>query len=82
MIELGLIVLIIAIIFGAILILRSLKNFVVNAVMGLVILFLVNTFAGLGIGYSWIVILICGIGGILGALLVIVIHILGLGLGI
>lgn len=76
------IVLIIAIIFGAILILRSLKNFVVNAVVGLVILFLVNTFAGLGIGYSWIVILICGIGGILGALLVIVIHILGLGLGI
>jgi hypothetical protein len=82
MIELGLIVLIIAIIFGAILILRSLKNFIVNAVVGLVILFLVNTFAGLGIGYSWIVILICGIGGILGALLVIVIHILGLGLGI
>jgi hypothetical protein len=82
MIELGLIVLIIAIIFGAILILRSLKNFVVNAVVGLVILFLVNTFAGLGIGYSWLVILICGIGGTLGALLVIVIHILGLGLGI
>jgi hypothetical protein len=82
MIELGFIVLIIAIIFGAILILRSLKNFVINAVVGLVILFLVNTFAGLGIGYSWIVILICGIGGILGALLVIVIHILGLGLGI
>jgi hypothetical protein len=82
MIELGLIVLIIAIIFGAILILRSLKNFVVNAVVGLVILFLVNTFAGLGIGYSWLVILICGIGGTLGALLVIVIHILGLGLGL
>jgi hypothetical protein len=82
MIELGLIVLIIAIIFGALLILRSLKNFIVNAVVGLVILFLVNTFAGLGIGYSWVVILICGIGGILGALLVIVIHILGLGLGI
>jgi hypothetical protein len=82
MIELGLVILIIAIIFGALLILRSLKNFIVNAVVGLVILFLVNTFAGLGIGYSWIVILICGIGGILGALLVIVIHILGLGLGI
>jgi energy-coupling factor transporter transmembrane protein EcfT len=82
MIELGLIVLIIAIIFGALLILRSLKNFIINAVVGLVILFLVNTFVGLGIGYSWLVILICGIGGILGALLVIVIHILGLGLGI
>jgi hypothetical protein len=82
MIELGLIVLIVAIIFGAMLILRSLKNFIVNAVIGLIILFLVNTFAGLGIGYSWIVVVICGIGGILGALLVIVIHILGLGLGI
>ena len=45
--------------------------------MGLVILFLANAVAGLGIGYDWLVILICGIGGILGAFLVILLHFLG-----
>lgn len=82
MIELGLVVLIIAIIFGVFIVLRSIKHFVFNAIIGLVILFLANTFAGLGIGYSWLVILICAIGGVLGALLVIIVHLLGLGLGI
>ena len=77
MIDAGLILLFIVIFFGAFLILRSIKNFVFNAVMGLVILFLANTVAGLGIGYDWLVVLICGIGGILGALLVILLHFLG-----
>ena len=77
MIDAGLVLLFIVIFFGAFLILRSIKNFVVNAVMGLVILFLANAVAGLGIGYDWLVVLICGIGGILGALLVILLHFLG-----
>jgi hypothetical protein len=77
MIDGGLILLFIVMVFGAFLILRSIKNFVVNAVMGLVILFLANAVAGLGIGYDWLVILICGIGGVLGALLVILLHFLG-----
>ena len=79
MIEAGFVLLIIVIIFGAFLILRSIKNFIINAVVGLVILFLANQFAGLDIGYSWLVILICGIGGILVAFLVILLHFLGLG---
>jgi len=78
MIEAGLVLLIIVIVFGAFLILRSIKNFVINAVMGLVILFLANAVAGLGIGYSWLVILICGIGGILGAFLVILMRFMGI----
>jgi hypothetical protein len=77
MIDAGLILLFIVIVFGSFLILRSIKNFVVNAVMGLVILFLANAVAGLGIGYDWLVVLICGIGGILGAFLVILLHFLG-----
>ncbi len=80
MIELGLLVLIIVIIFGAYLILRSLKNFIINAIVGLVILFVANAIAGLGIGYDWLVILICGIGGVLGAFLVILLHFLGFGI--
>ncbi len=82
MIELGLVILIIAIVFGVFIILKSIKHFVFNAIVGLLILFLANTFAGLGIGYSWLIILICAIGGVLGALLVIIIHVMGLGLGI
>jgi hypothetical protein len=78
--DAGLILLFIVIVFGAFLILRSIKNFVVNAIMGLVILFLANAVAGLDIGYSWLIVLICGIGGVLGAILVILLHFLGLGI--
>lgn len=80
MYDAGLILLFIVIVFGTFLILRSIKNFVLNAIMGLVILFLANAVAGLGIGYSWLVILICGIGGVLGAFLVILLHFLGFGI--
>ena len=78
--DAGLILLFIVIVFGAFLILRSIKDFVLNAIMGLVILILANAVAGLGIGYSWLVILICGIGGVLGAFLVILLHLLGFGI--
>ena len=75
---LGLIVLALAIVFGAFIILRSIKNFLVNAVVGIVILFLANAIAGLGIGYSPVVILICAIGGVLGAILIILLHFIGI----
>ena len=78
MIEIGLIVLGLVIIFGAFIILRSITHFVINAVVGLLILFVANSVAGIGIGYSWLVILICGIGGILGAILVLVLHFMGI----
>ena len=78
--DAGLILLFIVIVFGAFLILRSIKNFAVNAIMGLMILILANVVAGLGIGYSWLVVLICGIGGVLGAFLVILLHFLGYGI--
>jgi hypothetical protein len=78
MIEIGLIVLGLVIIFGAFIILRSITHFVINAVVGLLILFIANSVAGIGIGYSWLVILICGIGGILGAILVLVLHFMGI----
>ncbi len=79
MVGLELIILIIAIIFGLFLIFRSLTHFIVNAIIGLIILFLANTFLGLGIAYTWLVIIICAIGGVLGAILVIIMHLLGLG---
>ena len=75
---LGLIVLALAIVFGAFIVLRSIKNFLVNAFVGLVILFLANAIAGLGIGYSLVVIMICAIGGALGAILIILLHFTGI----
>jgi hypothetical protein len=79
MIEVGFVLLLAMMVFAAFLVPRSIKNFAINAVMGLVILFLANAVAGLGIGYGWLTILICGIGGILGAVLVIILHLMGLG---
>jgi hypothetical protein len=76
--TLGLIVLALSIIFGLLIVLRSIKNFMVNAVVGLSILFVANAVAGLGIGYSWLVILICAIGGTLGAILIIMLHFMGI----
>ncbi|MDM7913059.1 MAG: pro-sigmaK processing inhibitor BofA family protein [Methanotrichaceae archaeon] len=73
---LGLAILGLAIVFGILLILRSIKYFLVNAVMGLAIIFLANLF-GLGISYSLLTILICAIGGIFGAVIVIVLSLLG-----
>jgi hypothetical protein len=73
---LGLAILGLAIVFGLLLILRSITYFIVNAVMGLAIIFLANLF-GLGISYSLLTILICAIGGILGAVIVIVLSLLG-----
>jgi hypothetical protein len=78
--EAGILLLLLVLLFGGFLILRSIKDFVINAIVGLVILFLANAVAGLGIGYGWLTILICGIGGVLGAFLVILLHVMGFGI--
>jgi uncharacterized SAM-binding protein YcdF (DUF218 family) len=79
MIEVGIVLLAVVLIFGAFLLLRSLKNFIINAIAGLFILFLANHFISADIGYSWLVILICGIGGAVGAILLLALHFIGLG---
>ena len=76
-IEIGFALLILAVIIALIIVLRSVKQFLINAVVGLVILFLANSIAGLGIGYSWLVIIVCALGGALGAILVIILHLSG-----
>jgi hypothetical protein len=80
MIEVGIVLLAVVLIFGAFLLLRSLKNFIINAIAGLFILFLANQFISADIGYSWLVILICGIGGAVGAILLLALHFIGLGI--
>ncbi len=80
MIEVGILLLVLVLIFGGFLLLRSLKNFIINAVAGLFILFLANQFISPDIGYSWLVILICGIGGAVGAVLLLALHFIGIGI--
>ena len=80
MIEVGIVLLAVVLIFGAFLLLRSLKNFVINAIAGLFIHLLANQFISADIGYSWLVILICGIGGAVGAILLLALHFIGLGI--
>jgi hypothetical protein len=65
---------------------KSIAHLVINAIIGLITLFIVNffhlmQFAGKpDIGYDWIVILICALAGFPGAILVIILHLLGIAL--
>jgi hypothetical protein len=73
-------ILLIAIIVAVILfkVLKTATKMAVNAVLGLLVLIIANILLGLGIAYTWIVILICAIAGIVGALLIITLSYLGI----
>lgn len=58
--------------------LHSVKHVIINTVMGLIFLALVNFLFHLGIKYSIWTILVCAIGGMPGAALIIVFHLLGI----
>ncbi|HPE63588.1 MAG TPA: pro-sigmaK processing inhibitor BofA family protein [Methanothrix sp.] len=60
------------------LIVKSVKYLAVNSLFGLVILYLANAIAGLGIPYSLPVVLICAILGAPGAIAVIILNFFGL----
>jgi hypothetical protein len=58
------------------LVLRSAEHVIMHVVMGLIVLALANFIFRLGIKYSFWTILACAIGGVAGAILVIVLHLL------
>ncbi|WP_340820118.1 pro-sigmaK processing inhibitor BofA family protein [Methanolobus sp. WCC4] len=74
------IILIVAIIAAIVLwkVLKTVKNMVINTIVGLIVLVLANLVLGLEIAYTWVVILICAIAGVVGALLIIVLNYLGI----
>ncbi len=74
--EIGILLLVILAVVIIYLILKTAKYFIVNTVLGLIILALSNIIFKLGITYSAIAILVVAIGGIPGALLVILLHVL------
>ncbi|WP_407355078.1 pro-sigmaK processing inhibitor BofA family protein [Methanolobus sp. WCC5] len=74
------IILVVAIIAAYLLwkVLKTVKNMVINTIAGLIVLVVANLALGLEIAYTWIVILICAIAGVVGALLIIVLNYLGI----
>ena len=56
---------------------KAAKYLIVNSILGLIILFAANTLFGLKIAYSWVNILICAIGGVIGAAIVILLNLFG-----
>lgn len=68
--ELGLLLVVLALLVGAYRIIRAVKPFVVNAVVGVVVL-LIASWLGLGVQITPIAVLICAVGGVPGALLVV-----------
>jgi len=56
---------------------KAAKYLIVNSILGLIILFAANTLFGLEIAYSWLNILICAIGGVIGAVIVIILSLFG-----
>ncbi len=58
--------------------LKTATHLIVNTVLGLILLVVSNFVFNLGIGYTIPVILVCALGGIPGAILVILLHSLGI----
>lgn len=75
--EIGILLLVILAVIIVYLILKTAKYFIVNTVLGLIILAMSNIIFKLGIAYSTPTLLVCAIGGIPGAIIVILLHVLG-----
>lgn len=59
-------------------ILKTVKHLIVNAVLGLIILAISKFVLDIGIAITTIVVLICALGGVPGAILVILLHTMGI----
>ena len=68
--EIALLILVLALLFGAYRITQTVKPLIVNAIVGVIILLVAN-FVGLGVQITPIAILVCAVGGIPGAVLVV-----------
>jgi hypothetical protein len=69
--EIALLVVVLALLFGAYRVIKAVKPFVVNAVVGVVIL-LGASFLGLGVEITPVAVLVCAVGGVPGAVLVVI----------
>ena len=67
--EIALLAFVVLLLFAAYLTIRAIKPLVVNAIVGVVILVVANV-AGLGVAITPIAVLVCAVGGVPGAILV------------
>jgi hypothetical protein len=56
---------------------RLIGRLIVNAIVGLVLLFLTNLFLSDEVPLNLLTVVICAIGGVVGWLLIVVLHLLG-----
>lgn len=75
--ELGILFAVIVMVIVLYYLFKAAKYLIINSILGLIILFAANTLFGLKIAYSWLNILICAIGGVIGAVIVIILNLFG-----
>ncbi len=76
MIETIIVLLALLAVIAVYLILKTAKFLIVNTILGLIILAASNFIFNMGISYSPTALLVCALGGIPGAILVILLHVL------
>ena len=70
----------------ALFVIRNIAHLVINAIVGLITLFVVNFFQLMqyvgrpDIGYDWITVIICALAGLPGAILLIILSVMGISL--
>ncbi|AYK14733.1 MAG: pro-sigmaK processing inhibitor BofA family protein [Methanosarcina flavescens] len=73
-IEILVLVLAIVVAFLLYKVLKTATGLAINAVLGVLVLFAAKVFLGLNIAITWVAVIICAIGGIFGALAIIVLN--------
>jgi uncharacterized membrane protein len=68
--EIALVLVVLAVVFGAYKVVKTVKPFIWNAIVGLIILVAADVFLGLSVAIEPLTILIVAIGGVPGAILV------------
>ena len=76
--ELIVLILVVVLVLILLVVADMLPTLLINAVVGLVLLFLTNLFLSPPIPINLLTILICAIGGVVGWLIILVLHILGI----
>jgi len=76
MLELFILFALIVMVLVVYLVFKAAKQIIVNSILGLLVLLVANFVFGLNIAYTLVVVLICAIGGVIGAVIVILLHLL------
>ncbi|QGN08009.1 hypothetical protein Hrd1104_12355 [Halorhabdus sp. CBA1104] len=76
LLEIGALLVVLAVVFGAYWIVKAVKPFIWNAILGLLVFLLADLLVGLEVAISPLAVLVVAVGGVPGAVLVILLSIL------